>query len=103
MRRTFHRSWPRHRAPRRSSVTDQTNEPRTERDFVRRFAEFLRALEIKEREPPHEKSRKRAILARLRRGLGKAPGEVVETAQYIDPRLPPDARYGEEEFARRIE
>lgn len=38
----------------------------------------------------------RAALAALRRGVGRAPGEVVEMCRYVDPRLPATARWDEE-------
>jgi len=52
--------------------------------FVARLRQFVPA----ERDAPAVKSYKRAALAALRRGLGKAPGEAPEMFPYIIPALP---------------
>ena len=58
--------------------------PPTERE--RRFAEHLASL------ADREDSDARAVLAALRRALGKEPGEAAEAARYIFPWLRDDAR-----------
>lgn len=53
-----------------------------------RFVEYLQQLAATE---------DRAALAILRRGLGRAPGEVAEAYRYVVPWLPEAPRRGEEE------
>ncbi len=76
------------------AVDDRSNTGEEVNAFI---AQLLR-LTPAEHDAPQERSRKRAALAALRRGLGKAPGAATEMLPYIVPILPENA-YGWREQA----
>lgn len=68
-------------------------------DGRREFIRYLRRLsqDSERSENPAARSRARASIARLRRGLGQAPGACMETLEELAPYLPEEIREEEVE------